>query len=71
MPSYRTLNSDSFGVKIIVIGQVEQELWFCKEFIIGIDEILSKLRNLASLRWNIWKTNPETGLQKNAAFYLY
>ncbi len=31
--SYRAFDSDSFGIKHKVIGQVEQELWLFKEFI--------------------------------------
>ena len=49
----------------MVIGQVEEELFFLKPFLRLTDGILIFLfMNLACLMWNIWKNNQNEGLQK-------
>ena len=49
VPSYKTFDSDSFGVRNKVTGQIEQGIWLFIEFIIDIYDIQLKLNNLASL----------------------
>ena len=60
--SCRVLNCGYFGIKSMVIGQVEEEFFF--RFTDGIKKKKKKKMNLASLMCNIWKNNQNEDLQK-------
>ena len=58
MASCRVLNCGYFGIKSMVIGQVEEE------FFLKIYGWHLKKMNLASLMCNIWKNSQNEDLQK-------